>query len=519
MAGAARRIGRAALGLAIAVVALGALPAPRVGPVPGDAADQGVAFMVAETLSLPTARGVSLAVMPAEDAWLALEYGPRGGRLHRRTPPRLVAAGQSARFRIDDLLPDREYGYRLLVAAAGDRGPLRPRAEHSFRTLRTPGATFSFAYATDSHLFETWAWATFVGTQAYVDGLAHFRNLMSTMAHDDLDFLVIGGDFAQTLCNNCPGGSDGGLTYSGGTTTSFADALARYVRIFATDLYGRVAHSLPVLTVIGNHDGEAGLQANPAVEAASLTARLATLPNPHPVYGGNPEGSYYAFETGDALVVVLDVMRYTLTKPQTADDWTLGAEQLAWLADTLAASDRTWTFVFAEHLDGGEDTPGVLGAGYYYGRGGLRATNDNLPSGTFKGEQSVVQALLEQHVETDRVAGGAAFFLSGHDHVAIGPLEKPRPDGSGTNTYYVTGGRAGYRAPSWALDPQFKLESDWDLDGTADYETDVAGSKKPGFFRITVRGRQSVTFDYVRSHLFNPELDGSALYSRTITAD
>lgn len=482
---------------------------------PGD----GVDFLIEETLSVPTGRGVSLAVMPAEDAWLALEYGPSGGRLLRHKPPQFVSAGQSARFRIDDLAPDGQYDYRLLVAAADAPGPLRARATRTFRTLRTPGATFSFAYATDSHLYETWAWATFVGTQIYAKGLQHFGNLMHALAQDDLDFLVIGGDFAQTLCGNCPGGSDDGLTYAAGTATTIPDALARYARIFGPDLYGRVTHSLPVLTVIGNHDGEAGFQGNPAVEASSLAARLATLPNPYPAYAGNPEGSYYSFKTGDALIVVIDVMRYTTVKPQSADDWTLGAVQLPWLADVLAASDRTWTFVFAEHLDGGEPTPILLGSNYYYGRGGLRATLDDLPSGTFKGEQAVLQALLEQHLASGRAPGGATFFLSGHDHVAIGPREKPRPDGSGTRSFYLTGGRTGYVGPSWSLDPSFKTESDWDLDGTADYETDTEGSRKPGFFRITVRGRQSVTFDYVRSHLTDPELDGTVLYSKTITAE
>jgi hypothetical protein len=82
----------------------------------------------------------------------------------------------------------------------------------------------------------------------------------------------------------------------------------------------------------------------------------------------------------------------------------------------------------------------------------------------------------------------------------------------------VKGGQLGAYNPAWAADPNFQREMDWDVDGVPDYTTDTIGSMKRGYFRITVDGRRSVTFDYVQTDVNDPDVNGTTLYSRTIDA-
>ena len=466
---------------------------------------------------LPDTDSVSLVMVPAVDASLFVEVREEPAGTQQRTERQVVSAGTRVEFRLEGLRRDQAYTYRVLVKRAGDAGPHEPRRHHRFRTTREPGQTFSFAYATDAHtwnIFSQHLW----GSMAQIP-IAFLRQGLTNLAEDDLDFVVLGGDTTVTHLIGGVGGAEAGIHYEPGSVTSGEQGILRYRRVFGSDLIGLPMASLPFVYVLGNHEAEVGF-ATPAgpcgffddTALASEIGRRTLFADPHEVYGGNPEGSYYAFESGDALVVVLDVLRYVPSLPTTANHWTLGPTQLAWLQDVLSESDATWTFVFAEHLVGGEK-PLILNC-YWYARGGLRATSNDLPTGVFKGEQKQVQALLEDTVDD----GGAAFFLCGHDHVSITPTEKFHPDGTGTNVWYVKGGQLGASNPAWAADPNFQREMDWDVDGVPDYTTDTIGSMKRGYFRITVDGRQSVTFDYVQTNVNDPEVNGTTLYSRTILA-
>ena len=230
--------------------------------------------------------------------------------------------------------------------------------------------------------------------------------------------------------------------------------------------------------------------------------------NPYAIYEGDPEGRYYAYETGDALIIVIDVMGNTTTYPLSADEW------------ILQNSNSMWKFIFVEHLDGGEQSPsdiptaGQCPQPYHYGRGGLRATDDNKPTGVFKGEQAIIQTWMEQY----NTSGGATFFLSGHDHVAIIPTEKPNPDGSGTDTYMVKGGQMGSTPAPWAESQIFKKEMDWDMDGIADYKSNTVGTEERGYFKITIHGKQSVRFVYIASDRSNPAINNTAILTKTIYA-
>jgi hypothetical protein len=103
---------------------------------------------------------------------------------------------------------------------------------------------------------------------------------------------------------------------------------------------------------------------------------------------------YFAFEWGDALLVVMDVIKYkdrTNVNPSPAR-FHVGQAQLSWLTSVLQNSTRRWKFVFKHHLFGGGIPP--------YGRGGAAFAFDY--------EQAQIQSLAEQY--------GAHIFHA-HDHV------------------------------------------------------------------------------------------------------
>jgi 3',5'-cyclic AMP phosphodiesterase CpdA len=476
------------------------------------AAQAAPSFTVGELLMTPTATSVTLRLVPAEDVLVAVRWGLAPGPTLFRTSTTLAPAGEAVEFVLRELQPASEHVYVVDAKPADAPGPLIPREPHGFSTLPPPGSAFRFAYATDSHHYESWADSKFKSTHG---ALNRFQRTMDNVRDADPLFLVIGGDFVQTQCD-CAGGAHDGQVFDEGSAKTVDEALRRYHVTFGPEGYGPVVADVPAVYVLGNHDGEAGFDTPnaQAVMAASRPARQATLANPSHVYPGDADGTYYAFESGDALIVVLDVMGHTPVKPAVPGDWTLGPEQLAWLGAVLEASEAHWTLIFAEHLVGGEKTPTLLGASYWYGRGGLRATVGNQPDGAFKGEQSLIQLLQEQDVAT----GGHSVFLTGHDHVAIAPMEKPAPDGAGTRTWHLKGGRAGYKPPSWANIASFKVEMDQDLSGVVDYDEPEIGSREPGFFLIDVRGAESLTFRYVITDLDDPERNGSVAFSRTISS-
>lgn len=84
--------------------------------------------------------------------------------------------------------------------------------------------------------------------------------------------------------------------------------------------------------------------------------------------------------------------------PGVADDWTLGAAQLAWLERTLAAATSRWRFLFIHHTVGGAAGNSADTA---YGRGGGQAA--------YVGEQAAIHQMMRRY--------GVQVFFYGHDHV------------------------------------------------------------------------------------------------------
>jgi 3',5'-cyclic AMP phosphodiesterase CpdA len=253
-------------------------------------------------------------------------------------------------------------------------------------TQREEGEPFSFALLTDSH----------IGAHLDYSNQGDPNILRAVSEEIDAaapDFVVNLGDmldFHEYGFQLAP--PDGSITRL---------AYLNY-RDFLGATVGHAAH----FGVIGNWEGENG-NYTPDEIAWSRDARLLYLPGPTPdTYrqGGSPAEDYYAFTWGDALFIALNVMTYTPTEHLlssgggTADDWTLGEEQLAWLESTLENATSKWRFLLIHHAVGG--AAGDV-ANSNYGRGGGQAAH--------VGEQALVHQLMIDH--------GVQIFFYGHDHV------------------------------------------------------------------------------------------------------
>jgi hypothetical protein len=445
-----------------------------------------VRFLSGETLSHPHPNGVELSLIPAEKAEVFVEYGPLDGDWSWKTPEQHVAAEATAVFALNGLEPGERYRYRVRSRPATDDGAFGTRAEHTFLTLRAPGDRVRFAFSTDSHVYLGWALAECGDEKSE---FTRFERTLENIGESQLDFLILGGDEVQPHCVRCPACTVDGESSGQDTVETGREAELRY-RVMRR-AYEPLARTVPIFQVLGNHDGEAGFgspdgrcghRSDTAV--LSRRARLAHFPSP-------ADEGYFAFESGDALFVILDVMRFTTVYPRRAEDWTLGEEQLRWLEQTLSRSDRHWKFLFAHHLVGGSD----LALCYSYGRGSIRSTEDRTAAGRFRGEQARIHELMLRH--------GARVFFSGHDHVFAA--------GEKDGVLYVVGGQAsGPRMPFWTADPTFNEAYDFNEDGNPDYLTDK------GFVRVTVEGPHRTQIEYVKTDPEDESRNARVVFQTTL---
>jgi 3',5'-cyclic AMP phosphodiesterase CpdA len=428
-----------------------------------------------------------------------VEYRESGAQDSRRSaevtggPDRIVAIG------LENLEPSTEYEYRVWIRSAAAEGrPFSGTEWRGVRTLRQRGDTVHLAFATDSHSVAGW-------TAAHCNDRPEFLAVLSrTLRHivsAEPDFVVLGGD--EVITRRRAGGpcAWGAETITARRPPTSRETHLRY-RLWR-ELFAPIASEAPVLLTLGNHDGEAGFDRAvdhcghvTGLSGWSRAARLAHLPNGADAYDGGADGNYFAFESGDALFVILDVMRYTTVQPRVASDWTLGSEQLTWLAETLRSSDKPWKLLFAHHLVGGVEAD----ACYHYGRGGARATEDGTASGALLGEQRRIHELMRET--------GAQFFFYGHDHL-FSFQEKLHSDGRPQGIYYVAGGVTGTPRARWSGD-------DWVASVYGDPATNEALILAPGFVDVTIEGERRVVVRYVGTALENPAMDGRVIFERVV---
>jgi len=469
-----------------------------------------VDFLTEELLTNPTQTSVTLSLRPEIDADIFVEYGKTSRRYTDQTGVQSVNGWERADFVLTDLEPGTKYYYRVKCKEPQDFS-FGNRAEYTFHTLRPEGETLKFAVFTDSHLYPNWANAD-CGTSDHEPYRIFAKTAENMLAHD-VNFFFATGDEAMThsasFFQNCHVNSVSG---GGGTVTNQDQADARYRMYLSPEGIGELTKTLPFFYALGNHDGETGFYGscfhNPGTPVLSTNARLEYIPNPATTNtGGNPEGTYFSFESGDTLFVILDSYRYTMLTPQTPEDWTLGATQLQWLEDTLEKSDAKWKFVFSHHLIGGANRMHC----YDYGSGGIRSTTDNSSRSPFSGEQQQIQELMEEHGGSEGTA-----YVYGHDHTAI-VGEKLNEKGEGSGVHYIMTGQASSNPPPGSGDEGWRaIHMDWDEDGVVDYNEDPAtsASREKGFFLVTVENT-TTTFEYIGSSM-DPAENGKVLFTYVI---
>lgn len=389
------------------------------------------------SVSVPTVLvGAPFLFSPTEDGFgisVALKSGDPGNLLVRVRKQGTddwgaafepeVRASDLAEWRIDGLSAGLSYEYQLVVSEDDDETVLFEGVQV---TQRKAGDPFRFALLTDSH----------IGAHEDFDNQGDpgvLRSVSAAVAAVTPDFVVNLGDMLDFHEYGFQ------LPPPSGEITRLA--YLNY-RSYLGDTVGKAAH----FGVIGNWEGENG-DFDPLEIAWSREQRLMYLPGPDPdtyPQGGSPAEDYYAFTWGDALFVVLNVMTYTPTAhlltsggEGTADDWTLGKDQLEWLESTLENAASKWRFLLIHHAVGGK---GADEANSAYGRGGGRAAD--------VGEQALVHQLMIDH--------GVQIFFYGHDHVftdmVVDDIHYSMPGSAGA-IWFFDETDTGYQ--------QYWLESGW----------------------------------------------------------
>lgn len=487
-------------------------------------------FIIEETLTNPSTTSVMLTMLPTSDVKAYVEYGNQPGHYTQKTKIHLAHADNPFVFTLENLTSGEQHYYK--VGCKRQRNFFfKKRQEHSFRTLRTKkDPTLSFALAADSHIYA--GWINYVCKQDRKSNYSifTFNKTMRNILHNDVDFLIMAGDNVNTHVNiNIPA-CEKYAQYGSGTVRTQQEADLRYQKILSPELFGIITREVPLLYVLGNHDGETRFVGpNQSSKCGyyndtllfSRTARLKHLPDPTQLYSGSQQSdAYYTFRSGNTRFIILDIMIGPEDVPTKPEDWVLGNEQLAWFEDVLKSSNETWKFIFMEHLAGGTDksiskckveVPGGS-ENYNYGRGGLKATNNGETNGTFNGQQAYLNRLMVEH--------GVTALFHNHDHVAVAG-EKKIGNGQGQGIYYIAGGKVSRsgNGPFWATESWFKKLYDYDNDGQADYFSNVTGTLLPGFYKVTVHAQSHVDIEFIESNYYDSRRNNVAVFNFTIYAD
>ncbi len=344
-------------------------------------------------LCRPGADSVTISVL----AWVEMEafvsYGEKGEALSQRSFSVKLAAGEPQSIVLGKLKPDTAYSYQLTYRRSGAE-PVRDELR-SFHTQRARSSTFTFTTQADSHL------DTNTDTRVYERTLAN-------MLADNPDFTVDLGDTTMV--------------------DKFGKFYTRSESQYRAQRYcmGEIAHSVPILLTLGNHDGEKAERLTGdklSMPLWSVANRKKFFPNPEPggIYSGNampqPDAGllqdYYAWEWGNAFFIVLDP--FWFSRERSDENWgmTLGEEQYRWLTTTLEKTKASFKFVFIHHLVGGKgrDVRGGVAAAPFMEWGGK---NEDGTDGSKKHRPGwampIHQLLMKNHV---------SIVFHGHDHLFV----------------------------------------------------------------------------------------------------
>ncbi len=448
-------------------------------PVLSNGSADSIQFICGELLGRPTDHSITLNICADKDIEAFVEYGTLMNTYTLQTA--VFNCTQNIPFAIllSGLQSDTKYFYRLRWRFSGTP-EYAARPEHSFRTARPNGRPFSFAIEADPHL------------DTSTNPILLKRTFTNILAGDN-DFMLDLGD--TFMSDKLP-------------VINQAEVLKR--NLLLRTVYDTVCHSVPLMMVQGNHDGELGWLLNGTANTLPVWAaniRKSYYPQPFPdgFYTGdttNPifvgqRQNYYAWEWGNALFVVLDPYWYTVKKPGATKnnwDWTLGKTQYDWFQRTLKNSKAIFKLVFAHQIVGGVDTEGRGGIEGvpFYEMGGLNSDSSNGFSVNRPGwEMPLHQLMVKYHV--------SAFF-HGHDHIFVKQdldgivyQELPQPGyfnfSSPDKSYSNTGVASGYGYT---------------------HGTIISSS---GYLKVTVSDTSAVV-DYIRTYL--PEHENAVRKNGTV---
>ncbi|MEY4709100.1 MAG: hypothetical protein RIS28_232 [Bacteroidota bacterium] len=351
-----------------------------------------------ELLGRPTDKEITLQMVFSDSAEACVKFGTASGNLSQQTPWQPMRVNDPSEIVITNLLPNKQYYYQLLYRKPRTT-QTTTRPEFSFHTQRPTNQSFTFVVQADPHL-------------DVQSDTAVYKRCLQNQLEDKPDFMIDLGDIIMTdkLVRA------GSKIVTKDTITHRAKLMRRY--------YENITHSVPLYIAIGNHEGENGWNLNGTANNMAIWSTLDRKkyflnPQSDAFYTGDQTShpfiglrqSYYAWNWGDALFIVLDPYFHTNVKPDSLNGWrwTLGKTQYDWLKTTLENSTAKYKFVFAHQLVGGDKD----------GRGGVEPANkyewggDNL-DGTrgFEtqrpGWYKPIKDLLADHRVT--------IFFHGHDH-------------------------------------------------------------------------------------------------------
>ena len=333
---------------------------------------------------------VTINVLFMQQADVYWEYGTTSGSYSLKTATTAVAKNVPVEVDLSNLTTDTKYyyrtRYRLPGAATFLAGP-----EYSFHTPRTFGSSFTFAIEADPHLDEN------SDTTSYALTL---KNILSKSP----DFLLDLGD-----------------TFFSEKQPTKTQAVITSRHLLLRSFFDKTCHSVPLFLVLGNHEGEAGwsLDGTPtSLPVMASNTRNLYFPNPVPntFYSGNSKSetfvglrkAYYAFEWGNAQIIVLDPYWYTTTKPGWG--WTLGVDQYNWFKTAITTSKAKYKFIFCHQLVGGNGNDARGGAEFvdFFEQGG------NNPDGTSGFDKN--RPGWGKPIHTLMKENKATIFFHGHDH-------------------------------------------------------------------------------------------------------